>query len=582
MCLLQQESSCMRLYVSVISSSQSMKRNIVLFVALFAVIVSAAADKLPKKVEKARLSVTSILAYKDGQLKDDGTAFFVGGNGDVLLSYMLLDEADSAIVIDTKGKVRPVLGIVGLNNIYDCVRVRVAPDKKIPHLVVSHNEVPVGNELYMLAYGKKSSGEVRKVKVSAVDSLYSNAYYTLDIKMQKSYESLPLVNANGELVAIMQPMTSGDTCSYAISSSIYDRLVTTSVTYGRGYYPGMGIRTLLPEDKETALSCMYMQAVVGDSASCGRVVDEFIRAFPESSEGYMSKAEFLALYCRDMEIADAQWDKSLSLAENPAEVYFNKAKTIYTIVQGGDTVSHSMLGIASVLSALDNAIAADNQPLYMNYKADVLLENGRYADAYECYMSLTDASMHKTDIFVRAAQCQGALKNYDAAVELMDSALNTLDEAALRSSSPYILTRALLKSSAGRYREAVFDYNMYENIMDGGLNANFYYLRSQAEVNGKMYQQALNDLEMAISIEPGNATFHLEKGILCYRVGLLEDAAAALESAKGLAADVADIYYLLGCTYLKTGNSRLAEENLQKAVSLQHPDAAKKLKELGK
>ena len=188
--------------------------------------------------------------------------------------------------------------------------------------------------------------------------------------------------------------------------------------------------------------------------------------------------------------------------------------------------------------------------------------------------------MHGPEIFARASQCQGALKNYDVAVELMDSAINCIDENQLKDASPYILTRALLKYSAERYREAVFDYNKYEEIMGDVRNANFYYLRSQAEVKGKMFQQALNDLEHAISIEPGNASFYLEKGLLCYRVNMLEEGAVALEEAKVLAPEAPDVYYILGCIYSKSGNRSLATENLQKAVSLGHPDAEVKLNEL--
>ena len=557
-----------------------MRKGFVLVVALLFSATICVAQKLPKKVDKARQSVTSILTYNDGELKGDGTAFFVGGNGDVVLSYMLARKSDSIAVIDTKGKVRPVSGIVGLNNLYDCVRVRVGADKKIPYLPVSHNAVPAGAELYMLSYGKKNSGEVKRVSVAAVDSFYSHAYYTLDIKMQEAYASLPLVNADGELVAIMQPMTVGDTCGYAISSSVYDKLVTTSVTYGRGRYNDMGIRTLLPDDEETALSCMYMQSVVGDSISFRTTVDDFIAAFPGRHEGYMSRAEYMAVYCRDMDAAEAAWKESLSRSKNAAEVYFNKAKVLYSIVQSGDTVSHPILSIDNAFEVLDKAIEIDPQPLYVNYKADALLENGKFEDASDCYLSLVGTTLHGPDIYARASQCQGALKNYDAAIELMDSAINCIDEEELKDASPYILTRALLKYSAERYREAVFDYNRYEEIMGEVRNANFNYLRSQSEVKGRMYQQALNDLERAISIEPGNPSFYLEKGLLCYKVNMLDEGALALEDAKALVPDAPDVYYILGCIYSKAGNNKVAVENLQKAQSLGHPDAEAKLNEL--
>ena len=505
---------------------------------------------------------------------------FVGGNGDALVSYSLMEGADSAVIIDSKGKARPVAGIVGLNSVYDCVKVRVVADKKIDYLPVQRSSVPLDSRLYMLFYGKKNSGSVVAVKVSAVDSLYSNAYYTLDACMQEGYESLPLVDSEGALVAIVQPMTAGDTCSYAIASTVADDLVTTAVNFGRGYYPNMGIRTLLPDDREVALSCMYMQSVLGDSASYSRLVNEFIEAYPDSYEGYMSRAEFKAIYCRDMEAADAAWNKCLSLKVKPDEVYFSKAKTISSILYEGGYDPHPSLTADNVLSLLDMAIAADSLPVYLFYKADRLYEAARFDEAYDCYMSLVGSTAEQADVYAAASRCRQVVKNYDDAIVLMDSAVNHALDKSVEDALPLVLGRAMMKDSVGRYREAVVDYNFYEKNTSRILGANFYYIRSQAEVNCKMYQQALNDLERAISIAPNYPLYYFEKGLLCYRLGMFDDAVSALETAKDIANEASDIYYLLGCAYSKAGNVSLARENLQKAISLEHPDAANKLREL--
>ena len=560
-----------------------MKRRLFLLFVLFVATAALAADKLPKKVEKARVAVAKVLTYTGGQLKGNGTAVFIGSAGDILVPHTLMCGTDSAVVIDAKGKAYPVSGIVGLNSLYDCVRMRVQAGKKQTHLLLSVAGASAGDELYMLAYGNKGEGEVTGVKVSAVDSLYSNAYFTLDVKSDVAYEGLPLVNAAGELVAIMQPMTTGDTCSYAIAATIADELVTTSVTYGRGYHSGMGIRTLLPEETEVALSCMYMQGVIGDSASYGKVVEEFIKAYPKNYEGYLSKAEFEAVYCRDIDAADAAWERSLSLADRPAEVYFSKAKTISSIMHGGDFAPHSALTEENILSLLDKAIAADSLPVYVYYKADRLYSAGRYDEAYGCYMSLAGRNGIEQDaVFLNASQCQRVMKNYDVAIELMDSAVNHALVKGTGDALPLVFSRALMKDSVGRYREAVMDYNFYESNAAYGLGANFYYIRSQAETKCKMYQQALNDLETAISMVSDYALYHFEKGLLCYRLNMLDDAVAALETAKGLAGEASDIYYLLGCAYSRIGNDGLAEDNLKKAVALGHPDAENRLKELKK
>lgn len=553
-----------------------MRKGVVIVIALLLSVTFSAAQKLPKKVGKARQSVASIITFKDGVVLGNGTAMFVGDKGDVLVSYSLLCGADSAVVVDTKGKTRTVIGIVGLDNLYDCAKVRVAYDKKIAYFPVSRSNTVEGDQLYIISYGKKNSGAVEAAKIMKVDSLYSHAYYTFDIPMQDRFVSLPVVNVEGELVAVVQPAATGDSCCYAVGATVTDKLVTTSVTYGKGIHYNMGIRTLLPGDKENALSCMYMQTMIGDSISYRNAINDYIALFPESHEGYMCDAEHKAVYCSDMAMAEKSWEKALSLAVKPSEVYFGKAKVLNTLMLAGD----SLINVDIILEQLDKAIAIDNDPMYVAYKADLLLAAGRHADAYECYIRVSFTDLRSADIFARASQCKGALKEYDKAVELMDSAINLIGENEQVAASPYILTRALLKYSAGRYREAVFDYYKYEEIMGSVFNANFYYLRSQAEVKAKMYQQALNDLEKAISIEPSNDALYIEKGILCYGLGIFDDGIEVLESALEIVPDSPDAHFLLGLIYTKTDKIDLAKEHMQKAIESGHPEAAAKLDEL--
>ena len=166
----------------------------------------------------------------------DGTAVFVGGNGDVVASSKIFSGADSAVVIDNAGKARPVKNIVGIDNMFDCVKVRVASDKKIKYIAPSSSKVNVGDELYMLTYGVKKNVGVEAFKVLAVDSVYSLAYYTLDHPADERFLSYPLISGNGEFVAVMQPSMSGDTLkSYAVSSLLSSSLVSSTRNYGKGF-----------------------------------------------------------------------------------------------------------------------------------------------------------------------------------------------------------------------------------------------------------------------------------------------------------------------------------------------------------
>ena len=538
-----------------------------------------AADGQPKAVKAAFPSVASVVTYNNGLLKADGTAMYVDGNGDVVESGKLFVGADSAVVIDNNGKARPVEYIVGIDNMFDCVKVRTARDKKIKYLVPSASEVYVGDELYMLAYGVKKNVSADPFKVLAIDSVYSLAYYTLDKPVRGNSLAQPLLNSNGEFVAFAQPSLSGDTVGYAVSSQLTSSLISSTRNYGKGYYPGMNIRTAMPNVQGEALSCLYMQAMMGDSTSWSNAINDYIASFPQSYEGYQSLAEFVAIYSRDMEKADKAWDKALSLTDNKAEVYFGKGKVINEIVQSGDTLSHAMLTFGNALELVDKAISINNSSMYISYKADMLYGIKNYEKAAECYESLTATDMRSPELFAKASQCYIVMQQYDKGVEMLDSAVACFSDDS-KGVAPYLLTRGVVKSSAKRYREAVQDMNRYEELVGGMLAAEFYYMREQAELNCKMYQQALNDIETAIDLTPGNVLYYFEKGMICYRVKFTDEGIRTMLKACELAPELADAHYLLGRLYIQQGNVPEARKSLEAAEKLGHSDARVQLDSL--
>lgn len=534
----------------------------------------------PKAVKGAYSSLAGIVTYKNGLLKADGTALIVGANGDVMASSKLFVGADSAVVIDNNGKAYAVEYIVGIDNLFDCVKVRMAPGKKIKHLAPSTSNVNVGDELYMLTYGVKKNVVAETFKVLAVDSVYSLPYYTLDRPVHERCLSYPLLNGNGEFVALMQPSFASDTLkSYAVGSLLSSSLVSTAKNYGKGYYSGMNIRTAMPEAKADALSCLYMQTMMGDSISWLCALNDYIASFPQSYEGYQSLAEYTAIYYRDMPQADKAWEKALALTENKDEIYFGKGKVINEIVQSGDSLSHPMLSFDNALAQVDKAISQNNRSLYLSYKADMLYRAHRFDEAAKCYESLALGDMRSPDIFAKASQCHVYMNSYERAVELLDSSVACFEHID-KDAAAYILTRGIVKSTAKRYREAVQDMNRYEELVGGMLAAEFYYMREQAELNCRMYQQALNDIETAIDLTPGNVLYYFEKGMICYRVKLTDEGIRTMLKACELAPDFADAHYLLGRLYMQQGNVSEAKKSLEKAEILGHSDARVQLDSL--
>ena len=95
-----------------------------------------------------------------------------------------------------------------------------------------------------------------------------------------------------------------------------------------------------------------------------------------------------------------------------------------------------------------------------------------------------------------------------------------------------------------------------------------------------MYRLARADIDGALALEPDNITFLLEKGRICYRVNMIDEALPVLEKAIVVAPDSPDAYYLLARCQMLKGNNSAAKDNLEKAAKYGHPDAAETLKKI--
>jgi Flp pilus assembly protein TadD len=63
-------------------------------------------------------------------------------------------------------------------------------------------------------------------------------------------------------------------------------------------------------------------------------------------------------------------------------------------------------------------------------------------------------------------------------------------------------------------------------------------------------------------------------------VRMTDEGLRTITKAKELAPDAPDVYYIQGCLHMQNGDKVNARVNLEKALSLGHPNAEAKIKEL--
>ena len=157
----------------------------------------------------------------------------------------------------------------------------------------------------------------------------------------------------------------------------------------------------------------------------------------------------------------------------------------------------------------------------------------------------------------------------DEVLALMDSAIVKLNKPYMDEAAPYFYERAELRAQAGKFKEAVMDYNTFHDAVLGKVTALFYFQREQAEMQCRMYQQALNDINKAVEMAPEDVDFWVEKGSVHLRVNQLDEAIAAFNKAISMNNQYAAAYRMLGYCQAMQKKNKEACANFAKAKELE-------------
>lgn len=525
----------------------------------------------PSWVKSASKSVFTLKTFDaNGSLIASSNGFFTGSNGEAISSFTPFKGAARAIIIDASGKEMTVSSMIGANDMYDVAKFRVAG--KTRPLAVAAGIAQGGENVWLLSYLETKAlknGVVRKAETFQ----QNYAYYTIAMQAPEQAISSPLLNDNGEVIGILQPAASGaDSLCYAISARFVDSLKVTGLSINDPTLKLTQIRTEIPELLEDANLMMYMASASTDSANYARLISEFIQKFPAAPDGYAYRAQFATNY-GDFASAEKDMEQAIKLSANKDNEHFNYARMIFNkeIYQADKPYENWSLDKA--LSETREAWKINPVPAYRELEANILYTQKNYPEAYDHFIELTKTNMVTAETWYCAAQCKGQLKDTTAMIALLDSAMNMFSKPYLKQAAPYLWARANAKFDAKKFREAVSDMNDYEQLMATDVNANFYYIRHQAEIEGRLFQQALNDITQATKMEPKNTFYLAEKASLELRVGHYDEATETANEIMSLEPDNSDGYLFIGLSQCMKGKKKEGLVNLQKAKELGYPQA---------
>ena len=558
-----------------------MKRIItILFAACVCCMASAQPDKWVKKASKAVFTLKTFNA--NDELIGSSNGFFITADGIAVSSYTPFRGASKAVIIDAMGKEYPVKSIIGANDTYDIAKFRVKASK-CQTLRTAPAAVGENTQLWLLPYNAKNGYSCTAATVKSVQKVQNDYdYYTLEGNGSENTVGCPYLNAAGDVVGIKQQSSSDDNATqYAVGATFATGLKMTGLSLNDAALKATSIKKELPDELDQAILTLYLASSIGDANSFVGLVDDFIEKFPQAPDGYSYKAQIMAAKDNYPE-ADKYMKLAIENATDKAEAHYNYAKMMYqNLLYFHDSASHAWT-YEQALEEAEQAVALDPQLAYVTQKAQLLFACKRYDDSYTTFQDAIAKGAHNAECFYGAARCKEQLNDTTAYIALLDSAVATFSQPYLKEAAPYIYARGQALAENGQYRLAVNDFNEYENLMISQINSEFYYIRSQVEVKGRLFQQALNDLDKAIDKDPSVLLYRSEKASLQIRVKLTDEAIETASECIRLFPDASDGYLFLGLAQCLNNNKVQGVGNLLKAKDLGDAQADVLIEKYGK
>ncbi len=534
------------------------------------------AQALPKWAVKAKKAVFSVVTYdQNNKILNTGNGFYIDEKGTAVSDFGLFKNAHHAVVVTADGKELPVTLILGANDMYDVVKFRTQVNKKSAAILPAVKAPKKGETVYVLPYSTQKETNGRTGTISALDSIANNSfYYTLNMKTGDKTVSCPLVNTTGEVVGLIQKNSDEDSEeSYALGIGFANALSINAMSTSDNNLNAIGIKKDLPDDESQALVMLYLMSTKSDNDAYFSLLNDFIAKFPSSAEGYLRRATYYMSKNDDASIKPAQADikEALKLGEGQAEVHYNLAKLLYNYnigLNGENPKSDWTLDHA--LKEVDFALSITKEGLYYQTKADILFAQAKYAEAADAYAEVSKSKLASAASYYSEAKAREMIEGTDPKqlIALLDSAVAFYNPPYGQDAAPYLYERGRIKSNAKKHRDAVLDYNAFHDAMMGQVTAEFYAIRADEEMASHMNQQAINDINKALEMEPQNIDYLTQKSGILIRLNQQKEAVETLNKAIALNPKDAGLYRMLGFCQIMLKQKKEGMTNLKKAKDM--------------
>ena len=568
-----------------------MKKITLLAFAILSFFTLQAQEKAPKWVKKSAPAVVSVNTYDAAGTKlRTGTAVVTSANGEALADYALFKDAARAVITTQKGIEYPVAAIIGADDFYDVIKIKIDFPKKQPFATLATAKPAAGSAVIMLPYSDTKQPAFKAGTIKEVTTLKDTySYYELNLPLVTTQLSAPIFTDAGELIGLAQADAQASTTrSFAISAAYVNSLrISASDAFNKSY-TSIGIRKVWPASVDDALVMLFVLSGTQSPAEKLVTLTDFIETFPQSQEGYINRASHYAYARKQLETAGKSAayflekatddiETALSKADNKAEVLYNQANLIYNLAASDSLLQSAAWSIEHALEVLDEALAIDAQPQYNILKGDIKFYQQKYDEALAAYniVNSSDQATHGSYYWAAKAKQQLPNVNVSEVIALLDSAVISCGAHFQKEAAHYVLERVALKTDLGLFKEIVADYDLYYTLVKGEVADVFYYYREQAKFRLGDLDGAMQDINEALKLSPKDATYLAEKAAIQVRLKDYEAALQSIDAALVLDPTFAACYRLRAVCYIRLKQPANVCAALTKAVELGDPVAVK-------
>lgn len=547
-----------------------MKKTKIFFLLLtlcFSFVTMAIAQS--SAVKKAANTTFTLTTFDTkGSILSTTNGVFVSTDGVCVSTWKPFAGAAKAVVIDNNGQKYDVETMLGANEIYDVAKFKVNAKTAAAPFASS----ATANSTAWVVIPAKA-GEPIKASINKVEKFMDKyTYCVLTTSAPEKNNGAPLLNEQGQIVGIYN---SNGNLQSATDARYANDFVLVGLSQNDPTLLQSGIRIGLPQQSDEAIIALMLSSNKIESLRTA-TINDFLQKFPALNNGYTALASLLFSKGNIAE-ADKVLQQAISKVKEKNEAHYNYGRMIYqgaTMASLADKAKAQGWTLDKAMSEANEAYKIKPEPVYKHLQAQITYAKGDYQKAYQEFEALTKTPMKNPELYLEMALCQENLKGSDDAIlALLNQSIELCDTPYMDTSSPYFLARANQLEKMGKYRDAMKDLYLYEYLNQGTLEADFYYMREQIEIKGKLWQQALQDILIATKLNPAEPMYCAEASNLLLRLNKFEEAILAAKQAIALKDDYAEAYLVLGIAQCKNNQKAEGIANIEKAKNLGNPQA---------